>query len=398
MASNGPDPSTSGSDGEPETGDGVDGVIAESPDSIELFFDLVFVFAFTRITAFVARDHTWAGVARALALLAALWWAWVTFTWLMDTTSLEAAPPRRVVVLAASAVMFVAAIAVPDAFGETAVVFGVAYFAVRALHVGLTVGTTGGEARARFLHLVPGFLGGPALLLAAAFVASPLREALWVTGIAVDYGALYVGGVARFDVSVTHFVERYRDIVVIALGESVLAMGFAVARSDPGLPPRVIVAGLLGIGLVAALSWLYFDYVTQAAEEYLGDVGEYERGTTARDSYAYLHFPIVAGVVFVAFGLEETVAHPTEPLGTIAAVSLYGGCTLYLLGHSAFRLADVGSVSVARLVVAAVAAAAVPLVLRVPALHALAGVTVLLVGLAAFETAYSSIRHSVREE
>lgn len=367
-------------------------------DPLELFFDLVFVFAFTRVTAFVSHDHTWVGVVRGVALLAALWWAWVTYSWLMDTAPTEVVLSERVAILAATAVMFVVALSVPEAFGETSVLFGVAYFAVRALHVGLSVGTTDAETRSRFLRLVPGFLGGPALLLIAGFVDEPLRAGLWVAGLAIDYGILTVVGVAKFDVHVEHFVERYRDIVIIALGESILAMGFAVADAETHLPLRVVVAAFLGIVFIATLGWLYFDYVTLAAEEYFVGVEGYERGVVARDSYAYLHFPIIAGIVFVALGLEETVSHVAEPLGTLPAVALYGGSALYLLGHVAFRLAESGSVSVPRLVVAGVVCLSIPAATGVPSLVALVGLAALFVGLAALETLYSPIRRSVRED
>jgi len=378
--------------------EGRDDPLDAASDPLELFFDLIYVFAFTRITAFVAHDPTWLGLLRSLGLLAVLWWAWVTYSWLMDTTLAEPGVSERVGVLGASAITFVAALAVPNAFGGTAILFGVAYFAVRALHVGLSVHTRDPEARARFLHLVPGFLGGPALIVAAGFADGPIRAALWIVGIAVDYGVLFVRGVAKFDVHVEHFVERYRAIVVIALGESVLAMGFAIVDDWPQLPLRIVVAAFLGIVLVAALAWLYFDFVTVAAEERLAETRGYERGVFARNSYAYLHFPIVAGIIFVALGLEETVSHAAEPLGTIPAVALYGGCALYLLGHSAFRFHDLGSVSLTRLVVAGVAIAGIPVALRVTSLAALALLAVLLVGLAAFETAYSPIRRAVHDD
>ena len=367
----------------------------EASSPLELFFDLVFVFAFTRVTAFVSQHHTWAGLVRGIALLAVLWWAWVTYSWLMDTTPTEEVVSERVAILAATATMFVVAIAVPEAFGDTAVLFGVAYFTVRAIHVGLSMLTTDREVRARFLHLVPGFLGGPALLLVAGFVGDPLRAGLWIAGIAIDYGVLFVRGIAKYDIYVEHFVERYRDIVIIALGESILAMGFAIAEI-PGISLGVIEAAFLGIVLLAALLWLYFDYVTLAAEEHFLRAEGYDRGVVARNSYAYLHLPIIAGIIFVALGLEETVSHVGEPLGTISAVALYGGGALYLFGHNAFRLYEAGTVSVPRLVVAGIACLLISVAVQVPALLALAGLTVLFVGLAAFETVYSPIRRDVR--
>lgn len=367
----------------------------EASDPLELFFDLVFVFAFTRVTAFLSHHQSWEGVVRGIGLLAVLWWGWVTYSWLLDTIPAAEVVSERVVILAATATMFVVAIAVPDAFGDTAILFGVAYFTVRAIHVGLSVLTTGRAERTRFLRLVPGFLGGPALLLVAGFVDDPLRAVLWVVGIAIDYGVLFVRGIAKYDIRVEHFVERYRDIVIIALGESVLAMGFAIAGL-PALPFRVVGASFLGIVLLAAFMWLYFDYVTLAAEEYFLGAEGYDRGVVARNSYAYIHLPIITGIIFVALGLEETVVHVEEPLGIVTAAALYGGGALYLLGHIAFRLYEAGSISVPRLVVAGLAVLLVPLVVRVPAIVALVGLVALFVGLTVFETVFSPTRRHVR--
>lgn len=384
------DPGSAATGGGDESG-------SEGSDPLELFFDLVFVFAFTRVTAFVSHDPTWAGVIRGIALIAALWWAWVTYTWLMDTIPANVVLSERVVILAATAVIFVVALAVPDAFGGTAVLFGGSYFLVRVLHVGLSVSTTRGETRSRFLQLVPGFLGGPALLLAAGFADGPLRSALWVVALAIDYGVLFVRGVAKFEVRVEHFVERYRDIIIIAFGESVLAMGFGIAGDEPTLPLDVLAAAVLGIVLVMALAWLYFDYVSFAAAERFAAAGAYERGVLARNSYAYLHLPIITGVLFVAFGLEETVVHVSAPLGTIPAVGLYGGSALYLVGHAAFRLHDTGSLAVARIVTGTLAVALLPAVTRITALLSLAVLTGLLVGLVVFETVSSGLRRDVLE-
>ncbi|WP_408957363.1 low temperature requirement protein A [Natrinema sp. 74] len=379
------------------TGDGGESE-PQASDPLELFFDLVFVFAFTRVTAFVSHHLTWAGVIRGVALIAALWWAWVTYTWLMDTIPAETVLSERVVILAATAVIFVVALAVPNAFGTTATLFGGSYFVVRVLHVALSVYTTRGETRARFLRLMPGFLGGPALLLAAGFADGSLQSALWIVGLAIDYGVLYVRGVAKFEVRVEHFVERYRDIIIIAFGESVLAMGFGIAGDEPTLPPAVLAAAVLGIVLVMALSWLYFDYVSVAAEERFAAAGAYERGVLARNSYAYLHLPIITGILFVAFGLEVTVVHVSAPLETIPAVGLYGGSALYLVGHTVFRLHDTGSLAIARLGTAALAVALIPVATGITALASLAVLTGLLVGLVILETVSSGLRRDVLED
>jgi low temperature requirement protein LtrA len=377
-----------------ESKDGSDAADSVSP--VELFFDLVFVFAFVQVTTFLAADITWMRVGRAIALLAVLWWGWVTYTWLTDALSTEESVAERIVIFAATAGMFIVALAVPTAFQEGALLFAVAYFVVRVLHVALYATATTPETRDAILRLAPGFLGGPLLLVVASFLAGPLQAAVWVVALAIDYGVAYVRGVAGFQIRPEHFVDRHRDIVIIALGESVLAMGLGLGNDVLELPPESIVAAFLGIILAAGLAWLYFDYVTLGMEENLVTADSHERARMARDTYSYLHFPIVTGVIFVAFGLKKTVAHPQVPLETIPAVALCGGGALYLFGDVAARLRDVGSISRPRLVVAIFACAIIPVVLEVSSLTALAGVMVLFVALAAYETLYSEYRHSVR--
>lgn len=380
--------------GNPGKGGG-DGSESARSDPLELFFDLIFVFAFTRIPAFISHHHTWTGVIRGIALLAVLWWAWVTYTWLLDTIPAESVLSQRVTILTATAIMFIAALAVPNAFSTTAVLFAVAYFLVRALHVGLTVYTTNVETRHRFFRLVPGFLGGPALLVVAGFTAGRLQAMLWLVGIVLDYGVLWVGGVAKFEIHVEHFVERYRDIVIIAFGESVLAMGFGIVSGETILPLEVILAAFLGIVLVTTLAWLYFDYTSLAAEERFMEEEGYERGILARNAYAYLHLPIIAGAILVAFGLEEIVIRPSESLGLIPAVGLYGGSALYLLAHNAFRVHGTGIVNIARLLVVGITTLLLFVMAQVSALVAQAVLVGLLVGLVVFETIYSPIRYDI---
>lgn len=283
--------------------------------------------------------------------------------------------------------MFVVALAVPNAFGESGVLFGIAYFVVRLLHVGLYALATEPETRRAILRLGPGFLGAPALLIVTGFLDGAPQAALWVVALAVDYEIPAVQGVAGFSVRAEHFVERYRDIVIIALGESILAIGLEIGTDDPSSLATIVPVALLGIVLAATLAWLYFDYVTLAMEHNLAGADDVERARMARDTYSYLHLPIVAGVIFVALGLKKTVAEVGAPLDVIPAVALCGGGALYLLGDTACRLRDTGTVSIPRLVVAAVLCALVPVVLVVPAFVALIAVVVPFVALAAFETA-----------
>jgi low temperature requirement protein LtrA len=356
---------------------------------LELFFDLVFVFALTQVTGFLADHLTWSGMLQGAAMLAALWWAWVGYSWLTNAVPAEEVIPARVVILTAMAAMLVASLAVPNAFGEYGVIFAVAYFVVRLLQVVLYSLATGDmpETRQAILRLAPGFVGGPALLIVAGFLDGLTQGALWAVALAVDYGIAYVRAGSGFRVHAGHFVERHGLIVIIALGESIVAIG--VGASGLALGAGVIVAAVVGIALAAALWWAYFDLVVLYAERRLSAARGDERAWLARDSYSYLHLPMVAGIIFAALGAKQTLAHVGDPLGTIPAVALCGGVALYLLGHNAFRLRDVGSVSVPRLVVTILCCALISVAVSVPSLITLAILAMLLCGLAAYETATS---------
>jgi len=364
---------------------------------LELFFDLVFVFAMTQVSSFLANNLTWPGIVRGVGLLAVLWWAWVTYSWLTNAIPAEEALPARIVLLTAMAAMLVVALAVPDAFGDDGVLFGVAYFAVRVLHVVLYALATDPDTRGAILRLAPGFLLGPVLLIPAGFLDGSIQAVFWLVALALDYGVPLVRGVSGFSIQARHFVERYRLILIIALGESIVAIGVGVNASDLALTPTVIVAALSGILLVFALWWLYFDYVVLAAERRLVSATGTERAALARDSYSYLHLPMVAGIIFTALGIEQTLTHVGEPLATIPAMALGGGAALYLIGHNLFRFRDAGTVSVPRFVVAAGACLVIPLSMSVSALVSLSVLMALFVGLSTFETARSELRQTIRE-
>ena len=352
---------------------------------LELFFDLVFVFALTQVTGFLADHLTWTGMLQGAALLTVLWWAWGGYSWLTNAVPAEEVIGARLVILTAMAAMLVASLAVPDAFGEYGVLFGLAYFVVRILHVVLYVLATGStpESRQAMLRLAPGFLGAPVLLIPAGFLEGFAQGALWIVALAIDLGVSLVRGVSGFRVHAEHFVERYGLIVIIALGESIVAIGVGASGLVIGTG---VVAAVLGVALAAALWWAYFDLVMLVAGQRLSAAKGGERARLARDAYSYLHLPMVAGIVLVALGIKKTLADVGDPLGTIPAIALCGGVALYLLGHNAFRLRDVGSLSVPRLVVAILCCALIPVAVSVPSLVTLAVLAGLLCALAAFET------------
>jgi low temperature requirement protein LtrA len=326
---------------------------------------------------------------KAAALLTVLWSSWASYSWLTNAVPAEEVIPARLVIFCAMAAMFVVSLAVPGAFGHYGVLFGSAYLVVQLLHQLLYVLATGGdpEQHRAVLRLAPGLVVGPALLIVAGFLDGFAQGALWAVALAVSYGVAFVRSVSGFRVHAGHFAERHGLVVIIALGESIVAVG--VGASGVGLGTSVLVAAVLGIVLAAALWWAYFDLAMLTVERRLSAAQGEERVKLARDSYSSLHIPMVAGIIFSALGIEQTLAHVGEPLSTIPAVALCGGVALYLLGHNAFRLRDEGSVSVPRLVVTILCCVLIPVAVSVPSLITLAVLTVLLCGLAGYETVTS---------
>jgi len=351
---------------------------------LELFFDLVFVFAITQVTGFLADDPTWVGLLRGLLLLGALWWAWAAYAWLTNTLNPEEGGVR-LAVFGSIAAMLIVGLATPNAFGTDGVIFGVAYFIVRALHLVLyaIAGRGDPELFRAVVRIVPTAILGPALLVVAGFLDGVPQMATWAAALAVDYLGVLIGHMRGWRVSPEHFVERHGLIVIIALGESIVALGVGAA----GLPldAGLIVAALLGMAVIAAIWWSYFDWVAFVAQARLAEATGVDRAGLARDLYSYLHLPMVAGIVLFALGLKTTLADVDRPLGTIPAVGLCGGLALYLLAHVALRLRIGGGLGRGRPIATIVLLGLIPLATIVPALAALGLVAAVCAALIAYE-------------
>jgi low temperature requirement protein LtrA len=351
---------------------------------LELFFDLVFVFGFTQVTTVLADNATWSGLGHALLILAVLWWAWAAYAWLTNTID----PGDGAVwgaMLVAMAAMFVAALAVPDAFGRHGVVFGVAFLIVGVMHLALyALGARGDrDLLAAISRSLPWGLVGSALILAAGFVHGALRPTLWLAALVIGFFGPLLSGVSGWRVQPAHFVERHGLIVIIAIGESLVAIG--LGARDSRLGAAVIVAAVLGF-LVATSFWLaYFDFFPIRGRQLLADRSGTERIALARDIYTYLHLPMVAGVVLFAFAMKSTLAHVGDQLGTIAAIGLCGGPALYLFAYVALRIRVTRTLGRGRLLAAVACTLLIPVAVAVPALVALALVTAVWVALHAYE-------------
>jgi low temperature requirement protein LtrA len=369
----------------------------ETVKPLELYFDLVFVLGFTQCTALMAANPSWEGVAQGMLVLAMLWWAWTGYAWLTSVIDPEEGSVRFAF-FAAMAGLLVAALCVPEAFDERALAFAIAYGVVRAAHIALFLLASRDDAplRRSVLDLAISSAIGVGLLVAASFLDGLEQGGLWVLAIALDWGGPALFGLAGWRLVPSHFAERHNLVIILALGESIVALGIG---ADVDLSAGVVAAAVLGIALASAVWWVYFDVVALVTERRLtrAPAGR-ERNALARDSYSYLHYPMVAGIVLVALGLKHTLAHVDDPLDSVHRFALLGGIATYLLAHVVLRLRNARSVNVQRLLLALVLLALCPIDLNVPALAALAGVNVLLWAVIVYETVkiYDERRYRLR--
>jgi low temperature requirement protein LtrA len=365
---------------------------------LELFFDLVFVLALTQCTTLIARTPTWEGALKGLLVLGVLWWSWTGYAWLTSVLDPEEGSVR-LAMFAAMAAFLVAALCVPGAFGSEALLFACAYAVVRAAHIALFMIASRDDVglRRSVIGLAASTAVGVGLLLAAAFTGGALQLALWGLALVLDLGGPLLFGIEGWKLVPGHFAERHGGIVIIALGESIVAIGID-ARATIGA--GIVIAAVLGMVVAAALWWAYFDVAAIVAGRRLAraQAGR-ERNQIARDSYSYLHLPMIAGIALIAVGLKRTLLAVDDPLKLVPAVALLGGAAVYLLAHVAFRLRNMHSLSTRRLVVAIVLFALVPAGAALPALATLGILAAVLVALIAYEALrYADVRERVRHQ
>lgn len=362
-------------------------------DRLEIFFDLVFVFAFYNITRVTAGELTGHGLVAGLLLLALLWWAWCSHMVLANRIRLGegVAPPVMFVAMAA---VFTAALTIPQAFSDQPgglpgpLLIAGCYLVIRGLHVALyrvaSAAEPAGHPRLSSLAVPPAV--ATVLLVGAGLVpylGQPARVTFgwqvgcWVAALGVEYAAGYTLANSGWAVlSANHWVERFELILMIALGELIVSVGVGSDLIDrPVTWPAVVGAGI-AVAITAALWWAYFDLVAPAALQAFHAAGRgLHRTALARDAYVYLHLPMIAGLILTALGLEEVLHHlgTTEvdlgaPLAGPAMPLAYGGVAVFLLAHLGFQLRILGTVTLTRVAAIATLGALVAVAVRVPAL------------------------------
>src|SRR5215211_159380 len=331
----------------------------------------------------MAEDLSWAGLLRGLLVLAAIWWAWAAYAWLTNEVDGRRSEVRLAIV-GAMVAMLLASLAIPRAFEGDALLFACAYLGVRVMHVALfAAGTEHPDVRRSAIALVPTSTAAPALLIAASALDGAAQTALWIAALAIDYVGGALRGIEGWRLSPGHFAERYGLIVIIALGESIVAIG--VGAEDVSLDAAALISAALGVIVSASLWWLYFDDSLTAVEHRLQAATGAARNLLARDCFAFLHLPLVAGIVLLALGVKKTLGEVDEPLKTVSAVALCGGTALFLLADVAFRLRTLGVLEVPRVLAAAACVALIALAGVAVAPVLLAGVAVVCVALVVYE-------------
>ena len=351
---------------------------------LELFFDLVFVLALTQCTALMAHDQTWSGLAQGLLILGVLWWAWVGYSWLTSVIDPEEGAVRLVIFVAMAA-MLVVSLSVQEAFGDLALSFALALGVFRLAHIALFMlaGADDQNLRRSVVGLAASTAVGVGLLVTASLFDGVAQGSLWALAIFLDMAGPYFFGAEGWKIIPGHFAERHGLILIVALGESIVAIGVGASGA---LDLGIGTAAVLGIFLAAALWWIYFDVVALISARRLGEapVGRVQN-ELARDSYSYIHLLMVAGIVLIALGLKVTIGHYDEHLHAEPAFALLGGTAIYLIGLVSFRYRQVHTLNRHRLGLAIVFLLLIPVATEIPALLTVAIAVALLWAMIAFE-------------
>jgi len=352
--------------------------------TFEVFFDLVFVFAIIRITTFVTNPISAETLAEGVLLLLLLWWSWSAFAWVGNQSRADTGLVRAGVTVAMAAV-FVAGLVIPDAWDSSRpmdppVVLAVAFVVARLIYLALYLRVTAGGSPVRavsVLDTLPQILA-MILVLGGAVAGGWQQAALWTAAFAIDFGSGRLSpGLRSYHLrSPSHFAERYGLVLIIALGETLIAVGEGAGHSIANW--LVLVAAVLGLLIVVGL-WGLYSGCTSAAERALDQAGDRQRAILARDAYTRVHFLMILGALYLAAGIEEVIyhvshggtEHVTEALGWLAALALYGGAAIYLAGRFAFVRVTTGSAQLAPLAGAGLSVLLLPAAASLPALAAL---------------------------
>jgi low temperature requirement protein LtrA len=350
--------------------------------TLELFFDLVFVFTMTQLTAVLAEDVSAGGLLRVVLMLGVIFWMYGAYAWLTNAVAPERVT-RRLVLLGGMAGYLVLALAIPVAFTGGGAAFGLAYLVIVVIHVGLFARASSTRTVRAILRIAPFNIASALLVLGGGILGGTAQYVLWSLAFLLEWVTPSLAGLGGFDIGAAHFVERHGLVVIVALGESIVAIGIGAA----GLPVDAALAGaaVLGLLLSACLWWVYFGGDDVRAEHALVAAPPERRPRLALVAFGYWHLPILLGVVALAAGMKQVVGHAFERLDPGSALALAGGVTLFLCGDALFRRTLAIGRAGPRTAAAALALATVPLGVAVSSLAQLAALVALLACLFAVE-------------
>ncbi len=358
--------------------------------TLELFFDLVFVFTVTQLTAVLTHDLSWTSLGRVVVMLALIWWMYGGYAWLTNSISTRGLR-QRAVLLGGMAGYLVLALAVPEAFDGSGLAFGVGYLVVVAVHASLFVWTASAQSSWAFLGIAPYNLFNAGLVVAGGAIGGTAEAVLWTAAAVLEWSTPWIANRERqssFAISAAHFVERHGLVVLIAIGESVVAIGIGAAGLK--VDAELVAAAVLGLLLSAGLWWAYFGADDdEQAERALTDAPAERQPWIALEGFGIAHYFLLLGVVLTAAGIKKGVGHAYDPLDAAEALVLGGGVALFLAADVAFRRVLGLGRAPHRTVAAVLALATVPLGTEVAAVAQVAALVVVLAAALAGETSIS---------
>jgi low temperature requirement protein LtrA len=349
--------------------------------TLELFFDLVFVFTLTQLASLLRHDPTFEGAARTVLIFTVVYWMYGGYVWLTNQVTPNVSR-RRLILIGGMAGFFVCALAAPDAFGESGLAFGLGYLFVIILHAALYGEEVGWSVLARFAPLN---LVSAGFVLAAALLEGPEVYVFWAVAIVIQFITPFIAArvAPGFDIRSNHFVERHGLIMIVALGESIVAVGIGASHLE--LDVLVVIALLLGLTLSSALWWTYFVGEEEAAVAAMSSVDAGGRFRIAINGFFYSYIPMLLGIVILAAALEEAIADAAHSLSIPFALALGGGVALYLVGDLSFRRVMDIEPRVFRICGALLALAAIPVGLYASAAMQLAVLVLILTAMLLLE-------------
>jgi low temperature requirement protein LtrA len=354
----------------------------ERVSTLELFFDLVFVFTITQLTAVLSDDPTLRGLLSVVLMLGVIWWMYGGYAWMTNAVATDRAA-RRLLLLGGMAGFLVLALAIPRAFSSGDVAFGIAYLVIVSIHTGLYSRTGVATTIRALVRLAPFNLVTALLVLAAVVAEGTAAYLIWAAAFVLEWFTPRLASTGGFRIAPAHFVERHGLVVIVALGESIVAIGIGAAGLPVDLPLASV--AVLALLLAACLWWAYFGGDDTRAEHALAAVPDDQRGWVAIRAFGYWHLLMLLGIIVMAAGVKDAVGHAFDPLDLAHALMLSGGVALFLVGDVLFRHTLHIGPGRLRALAAALGLATIPLGLTVSALTHLAALVVVLSGSLVFE-------------